>query len=201
MNNPLFEFQKIFDDEIKLSMVIVLNLYNSLNLKQLSIILEKPEATLFRRIKPLLTAGIIQLNVEKSSQNGGKFYELTPSIRPLLQDTMINYGKNENDFSGIKASILSKKFQAVGNLAMNLANTTARMLSNQDYQNELIDHKLSLFTICKHLHLETSDDITEFQTDLDEFLEKIQKFEQKYLSKDSNSSHLFYFSINPLKTE
>ena len=198
MNNPLIEFQKIFDDVLKLSMVIMLYMLNSLNLKQLSIILEKPEATLFRRIKPLLTTGIIQLDVEKSSEQWGKFYKITPSIRPLFQDININYGKNENNFSNIL--ILSKKLQAVGNLAMNLANNTARMIHLQNYQNDLIHHKLSLFTLCKHFHFDSPNDIEEFNTDLNEFLAKIKKFEQKNLSKDSISSHLFYISMSPLKT-
>lgn len=68
-------------DEIEFGIVTALNWFESLNLKKLAVMLDKPESTTLRYIRKLKDNGIIVFDSEKSEDSWGKFYKLSPQIK------------------------------------------------------------------------------------------------------------------------
>ncbi|NHK32676.1 MAG: winged helix-turn-helix domain-containing protein, partial [Asgard group archaeon] len=68
-------------DEIEFGIVTALNWFESLNLKKLAVMLDKPESTTLRYIRKLKDNGIIVFDSKKSEDSWGKFYKLSPQIK------------------------------------------------------------------------------------------------------------------------
>jgi hypothetical protein len=68
-------------DEIEFGIVTALNWFESLNLKKLAVMLDKPESTTLRYIRKLKDIGIIVFDSKKSEDSWGKFYKLSPQIK------------------------------------------------------------------------------------------------------------------------
>lgn len=74
------------DDDIVFSVVTALNWYESLNLKKLAIMLNKPESTTLRYIRKMKDSGIIVFDSEKSEDSWGKYYKLSDSTKKLYDN-------------------------------------------------------------------------------------------------------------------
>jgi hypothetical protein len=77
-------FEEVYDylleNEIQYRIIAVLTLYRSLNQKQISLLIDKPEPTTYRHAKKLLDDGVLVIDPEKSKEKRGKFFKLTPQL-------------------------------------------------------------------------------------------------------------------------
>ncbi|MCG3220334.1 MAG: winged helix-turn-helix transcriptional regulator [Candidatus Heimdallarchaeota archaeon] len=78
----------LVDDEIEFSIVTALNWYESLNLKKIAIMINKPESTTLRYIRKLKNNGVITFDSKKSEDSWGKFYKLSSATKKLYDDHM-----------------------------------------------------------------------------------------------------------------
>ena len=84
-------FFSLVEDEVEYGIVIALNWYESLNLKKLAIMLNKPESTTLRYIRKLKVKEIIVFDSEKSGDSWGKFYKLSPSVKQIYDEYMQSF--------------------------------------------------------------------------------------------------------------
>ncbi|MHA2255691.1 MAG: hypothetical protein ACXAAM_06450, partial [Candidatus Heimdallarchaeaceae archaeon] len=75
------KLNKIIRDFDKFAIIAALETYKSINLSQLSLILQKPRTTLLGHVKILLEDQIVEVDSETSSKNWGKFYKLTGTFK------------------------------------------------------------------------------------------------------------------------
>ncbi|NPD88941.1 MAG: winged helix-turn-helix transcriptional regulator [Asgard group archaeon] len=82
------KYLTLVDDEIEFGIVTALNWYESLNLKKIAIMINKPESTTLRYIRKLKNDGIIAFDSKKSEDSWGKFYKLSSITKKLYDDHM-----------------------------------------------------------------------------------------------------------------
>ncbi|NPD90404.1 MAG: hypothetical protein HGN29_16955 [Asgard group archaeon] len=75
------KLNEIIRDLDKFAIIAALETYKSINLSQLSLILQKPRTTLLGHVKILLEDQIVEVDSETSSKNWGKFYKLTRTFK------------------------------------------------------------------------------------------------------------------------
>ena len=82
------QYFTLVSDEIEYGIVTALNWYESLNLKKLAVMLNKPESTTLRYIRKLKDKGIIVFDSEKSEDSWGKYYKLSPAVKQIYDEYM-----------------------------------------------------------------------------------------------------------------
>ena len=82
------KYLTLVDDEIEFGVVTALNWYDTLNLKKIAVMIDKPESTTLRYIRKLKDAGVIVFDSKKSEDSWGKFYKLSPSTKKLYDEYM-----------------------------------------------------------------------------------------------------------------
>jgi hypothetical protein len=109
------EYFTLVSDEVEYGIVTALNWYESLNLKKLATMLNKPESTTLRYIRKLKDKGIIAFDSEKSGDSWGKFYKLTPAVKQIydeymhsLDEQVENITSDLNDLSKFSEEELEK---------------------------------------------------------------------------------------------
>jgi len=113
------KLKEIVQDFDKFAVIAALETYESLNLKELSLLLQKPRTTLLGHIKILLEDHLIEIDSRTTAEKWGKFYKLTEVFnkeftkhRPMLYET---YTKHKEEIiedisqEQIKESILKRK--------------------------------------------------------------------------------------------
>jgi hypothetical protein len=81
-------FYTLVQDETEMGIVTALHWYTSLNLKKISIMINKPESTTLRYIRKLKDQGIIVFDSEKSEDSWGKFYKLSTHTKTIYDEYM-----------------------------------------------------------------------------------------------------------------
>ncbi len=81
-------FYTLIQDETELGIVTALHWYKTLNLKKISIMINKPESTSLRYIRKLKDQGIIVFDSEKSEDSWGKFYKLSSHSKTIYDEYM-----------------------------------------------------------------------------------------------------------------
>ena len=90
-------FVKLHENEIQFSIVTCLAWYGSLNLRQISHLIGKPEPTTYRYARQLLDEGLIILDNEMSTAKRGKYYVLSPDLRNIATEDSEKYEDIEED--------------------------------------------------------------------------------------------------------
>ena len=81
------KYENLYLDEIKYIIVTALEMYDTLNLKRLAKLIEKPESSTVRYLKQMLVEKLIVIDAEKTASSWGKFYKLSPEIKKYSQET------------------------------------------------------------------------------------------------------------------
>ncbi len=93
-------FEEVYDylleNEIQYRILAVISLYRSLNQKQISFMINKPEPTTYRHAKKLLEDGILVIDPEKSKEKRGKFFKLSPQLEDFAKHRKMESEKREN---------------------------------------------------------------------------------------------------------
>ena len=90
-------FANLHENEIQFSIVTCLAWYGSLNLRQISHLIGKPEPTTYRYARQLLDNGLIILDNEMSTSKRGKYYNLSPDLKNVATDDSKQYEDLEED--------------------------------------------------------------------------------------------------------
>ena len=96
-NNPEEAFNYLLDNEIQFSIITTISVFCSLNQRQLSHIINKPEPTIYRHAKKLLDIGFLVVDSVKSSSNRGKFYKFSQDYEKLMIQAEKKYENWEDD--------------------------------------------------------------------------------------------------------
>jgi DNA-binding MarR family transcriptional regulator len=107
--DPEFDYLEYLRDDTKLSIIFSLDIYRSLNLRQIATILGISEPATHRHVSHLLDKGIIQLDPSMAGKRG-KYYYLHPKIKPKIQEqekSFVNKLKTVDvDFFKIQALVV-----------------------------------------------------------------------------------------------
>jgi len=88
-------YNNLYKDEVKFSIITALEWYGSLNNRQISILIGKPEPTTYRHIKQLFEEGLIISDTDKFSAKG-KFYNLSATLRKISDQAFQEFEESEN---------------------------------------------------------------------------------------------------------
>jgi DNA-binding MarR family transcriptional regulator len=106
-------YDNLYKDEVKFSIITALEWYGSLNNRQISKLVGKPEPTTYRHIKQLFDDGLIVSDTGKFSSKG-KFYNLTPVMRKISDQAFQEFEESENivigDGSELRTMLEAGKF-------------------------------------------------------------------------------------------
>ncbi len=82
----LKEFRdNLFKEGIGMGIVISLHIYESLNLKKISRLIDKGETTVLNQVKKLIDKKIIEIDSKTSAMSRGKYYKLSDMTKMALQ--------------------------------------------------------------------------------------------------------------------
>ncbi|NHJ83973.1 MAG: winged helix-turn-helix transcriptional regulator [Asgard group archaeon] len=154
-------------DPIKYGIITSLSWYGKLNLTKISKHINKHESTTFRYIKKLIDEGIIEIDIEKTTSEWGKYYKLTDEVQ----------------------KIYDKKIAEVENFG-------ELIISNKEFRNKSED-EFQAYYINELLHKNLEEDKQEVlnylslqqniqTTIMNEFLTKRQLFKEFYESNKEN---------------
>lgn len=90
-------FAKLHENEIQFSITTCLAWYGSLNLRQISHLIGKPEPTTYRYARQLLDDGLIILDNKMSTSKRGKYYDLSPELKDVASEYSKKYEDIEED--------------------------------------------------------------------------------------------------------
>jgi hypothetical protein len=203
------ELLKLLEDEVKISTIFGLYLFDTLNLKHISRIIHKGESTTLRHLKTLIGQKVIEIDMEKSAQSWGKYYRLTSTFKLKLElmfsDSPIEWDKKDSYdklASGVRA--FSSLIHAVGKFtASYLDEKKSRKFMDADEEGE--DYTMSRFSMSISLpSINSKSDAEELRGIIREFTEKIDDFDRKNKIQSSENQILYLFTapldeIHPLK--
>lgn len=78
---------ELFKEGIGMGIVMSLFIYETLNLKKISKLLNKGETTVLNQVKKLLESGAIEIDSKESAISRGKYYKLTDKTKDALDYT------------------------------------------------------------------------------------------------------------------
>ena len=78
------DIMELFSNEVRLSILLILGNYGSLNLRQMAKMLDMTEPSAHVHIKELLSEGYIELDNELAGKRG-KYYKVVPEIEEFLE--------------------------------------------------------------------------------------------------------------------
>ena len=84
-------FARLHENEIQFSIVTCLAWYGSLNLRQISNLIGKPEPTTYRYARQLLDDGLLILDNKMSTSKRGKYYVLSDDLRNIATEKNKEY--------------------------------------------------------------------------------------------------------------
>ncbi len=106
-------FVKLHENEIQFSIVSCLAWYGSLNLRQISNLIGKPEPTTYRYARQLLDSGLIVLDKDMSTAKRGKYYILSDDLKKIATEEREEFGDLEEEsverVKGIREKIVQGK--------------------------------------------------------------------------------------------
>jgi hypothetical protein len=89
-------YSYLLENEIQYRILAIITLYGSLNQKQISFLIDKPEPTTYRHAKKLLDDGILVIDPKKSKEKRGKFFKLSPQLEDFAIHRKEEHEKREN---------------------------------------------------------------------------------------------------------
>lgn len=92
------KYEEAYFDEVKFGILYALQKYDSLNLKRLAQLVDRPETTTLRYIKQLLIDKLIDVDAKKTATSWGKFYQLSREIMHLVAEESKQAEERERDF-------------------------------------------------------------------------------------------------------
>lgn len=109
----LIIYHNLYKDEVKFSIITALEWYGSLNNRQISKLIGKPEPTTYRHIKQLFGEGLIISDTGMFSTKG-KYYDLSPIMRKIADQAFKEFEESENivigDGSELRTMLEAGKF-------------------------------------------------------------------------------------------
>jgi len=198
MNKASISMLDLLDDDVGFLMFLLFRDYGSLNLKQLTEILDTPKTSVHRKIKDSISKGLIELDDQKSLNNPGMFYRNSSIVNQAF-----NQGQrlSEQEFQQnpkLVSKNLSNLVKSVGALTKGLSKLYAKKIVENPniIEEEVFDDRGVGLAFIGTLELHTDEDLLEFRKILLDF---IQKKTSKYESTDQGISHTVTLSVFPLK--
>ena len=87
LENAEKAFNYLLENEIQYGIVTTLSIFGSLNQRQVSFLINKPEPTIFRHMKQLIARDFLELDSKKTSSHRGQFYCLSANFIKLAQQS------------------------------------------------------------------------------------------------------------------
>jgi len=189
------DITELFEDETKINILFILELFGPQNLEIVSELLNKAKSTIYGHISKMLELGQIQLDSTTTTQKRGKFYTLTPKVRKLLESTEeIAVNQNSINELGIPKDILIKRIanmqRSIGFQASLMLNLSAQYLErNIELFEDVKRHKeklLGFYASIYELGVDSSEEYEELLEILKDFNEKLMKYDK---TKKKNPKH------------
>ncbi|MFW9922466.1 MAG: winged helix-turn-helix transcriptional regulator [Candidatus Thorarchaeota archaeon] len=155
-------YEEAIGDPIKYGIITSLSWYGILNLTKIAKHINKHESTTFRYIKRLIEEGIIEIDIEKTTSEWGKYYRLTNEVKKIY-DMKI------------------KEFENFGELIINnqeFRNKSEKEL-NEFSINELLEKDFNKEDVLNYLSLQHNIQ----SAIMNEILNRREEFKKFYLSK------------------
>ncbi|UYP47341.1 hypothetical protein NEF87_003626 [Candidatus Lokiarchaeum ossiferum] len=179
----------LIDDETEFSILITLYTFRSLNLMQLSGLLDIPESTLLRKMKDLIRVKTIVLDNQATIEKRGKYYCLSDYIQKLIdsQDFESIKFKQENWIEAQKKiHLAANAVVGISSINHQLAKISAKFMQTMPEKTSKNIGQEAVFTSSHTiLNFKSKEEIKEFKQLHENFLKQIEKFEHL----ENNQTH------------
>ena len=161
-------YELAIKDPIKYSIITSLSWYKKLNLTKLSKLINKHESTTFRFIKKLIEDGFIEIDLEKTTSEWGKYYKLTHEVKKIYDkkaEEIEKFGEliiNNNEFRNKSEEELNSLFLnelLTKNLQKERAEVLNFLLLQQNVQTAIMNEILIRRQDFKEYYLSNKDSI------------------------------------------
>lgn len=185
----------LIDDETEFSIIITVSTFKSLNLKQMSALMDIPESTLLRKLKDLIKYEVLVLDNRATMERRGKYYCLSDKVQFMMDTQNSKNLKLEMDEIDEVQDVLRKArviFLSISGINNQLAKITSKFL---DVMPEMVFKVKEKQTILgashRILNFNSTEQIKEFDQIYTDFIQKIKKFE-KQNNTPQKYEHTFY---------
>jgi len=189
----------LLDDDMGFLMFLLLRDYGSLNLKQITQILDAPKTTVHRKIREFVSKGLLELDDKKTLEKPGMFYCNASIVNEAFKQGQRLSAKDYRQNPKLVAKNLSNLAKSVGTLTKGLSKLYAKKIEENPtlIEEEVFDDKGAGLVFIGTLKLHSDEDLREFRKlVLDFVMEKVPQYE----SSDSKGiSHTMTLSVFPLK--
>jgi DNA-binding MarR family transcriptional regulator len=194
--NSLFD---LYSDEMDLLISAMFAFFGPLNLAQLVRLLNKPKATLHRKLKELVENHVIEIKSPKKEDEKRVYYQLTEkssryfeNSTPTVSSLKTIYKDAPDEFIN-KLTIALRSFASL-NLAF-MSILTENIKKNPELMNETNSTLFNLSVL--DIQIRTEEERNEVKTILNDFMSRIKKFclDTSVITKNS---HNLYISLFPL---
>ena len=173
----------LITDVTEFSIIITLYTFQSLNLKQMSALMDIPESTLLRKLKDLIKYEVLALDNQATLERRGKYYCLSKNVQIMIDSQdfepikLKNEGMKENPETLRKAQLA---MVGISGINYQLARITSKFF---DVMPEIAfqakEEKIKIGSSHSVLNFNSRDQIIEFSQIYTDFLQKIEKFENQ----------------------
>jgi DNA-binding transcriptional ArsR family regulator len=161
-------YYTLVDDETEYGIVTALNWYETLNLKKIAVMLDKPESTTLRYIRKLKDKGLIELDSKKSEDSWGKYYKLSKSAKKVYDEYMQS---------------IDEQIENIADELKDLENYSEEELEKLVISRLLTEEKLNEIPFQKH-YFQLASNLQIVM--MNEAINKIEEFKELLKNKDKS---------------
>ena len=186
----LEEVTKLFEDEFKVNILFILDMFGPLNLETIHKLLDKPKSTILSHLKRLIELDQIEVDSKETAKKTGIFYTLTPRVKKLIVREEIILNKNTIEELNIDKGEFIRRIanaeRSIGFQANLLSQLTASYLEKNlhllDDVEKNKEHLMGFFSNVYELSVNSRKDYEEIQE-----ITEIRQIKEKKRKTDSNS--------------
>lgn len=191
----------LIDDETEFSILITVYTFKSLNLKQLSTLMEIPESTLLRKMKDLIKYEVLVLDNHATMEKRGKYYCLSDDIQHMIdtqdfQPVVLSKDGKEKFYQTLQKA--RSAMMGISGINFQLAKITSKFFEALPEMGLKVKEK-KIIVSASHmiLNFKTLDQMHEYNELFKEFFQKIEKFE-KQKNTPQEYVHTFHSFSSPI---
>lgn len=178
------EIKELLDQEVRMGIVLGLDYFDSLNLRQLATFVNKTEPTTYTHVKKLLKIGLIELDSTKVDQRG-KFYKLSEKGSHVLTNSELDTENMENEqFNPDVLRYLAKGLRSISILASNIGNLVANSIEEDPdlYIKKIKQRNKTPFNLSATLtdvKFKTKDQMKRYNEAIDALIKVVEKIDKE----------------------
>lgn len=200
----LADITALFEDEQKLNILFILNMFGPLNLEKISELLQKPKSTIHGHLVKMIQQNQIVLDSETTVAKRGKYYNISPEVAKLFKNQE-EIAVNKEMFKELNISKerflkrIANVQRSIGYQAALLASLSAAYIEHQvealDNLDKKSDKLMGFYAGIYELEITSQKKWTKFHNLLEEFSKQLKEFE----AKDQQKANLILFvQTNPI---